>query len=148
MSREGEAEAEANVRQAVPFFMVTDMGASLRFYVDGLKFEITHRWVGEDGKLRWCMMRIGTAAMMLQEYAPDGHGGSKPEGKLGLGVSICFVCEDAIAIYRDIKSRGIESKTPFVGNAMWVVSVTDPDGYRLDFESSTDVPEETVYSSE
>ena len=27
-----------------------------------------------------------------------------------------------------------------------VTSVTDPDGYRLDFESPTDVSEETVYS--
>jgi hypothetical protein len=31
---------------------------------------------------------------------------------------------------------------------MWVTSLTDPDGYRLDFESRTDVPEETVYSGE
>jgi hypothetical protein len=28
---------------------------------------------------------------------------------------------------------------------MWVTSLKDPDGYRLDFESPTDVPEETVY---
>jgi len=146
LSGEGEAEAEANVRQAVPFFMVTDMEASLRFYVDGLRFEITHRWIGDGGKLRWCMMRTGAASLMLQEYAPDGHGGSKPEGKLGLGVSICFVCKDALAIYRDAKARGVAVQTPFVGNAMWVTSLSDPDGYRIDFESSTDVPEETVYS--
>jgi hypothetical protein len=29
---------------------------------------------------------------------------------------------------------------------MWVTSLADPDGYRLDFESSTDTPEDTVYS--
>jgi lactoylglutathione lyase len=29
---------------------------------------------------------------------------------------------------------------------MWVTILTDPDGYKLDFESPTDVPEETVYS--
>ena len=32
---------EPNVEQAVPFFMVTKMEASLRFYVDGLGFETT-----------------------------------------------------------------------------------------------------------
>ena len=138
---ETETQTAANVKQAVPFFMVEDMKKSLRFYVDGLGFEITHRWE-PDGKLQWCMMRLGDAALMLQEYARN----RRPEGKLGQGVSICFVCEDALTIYRDIKSRGIEAKTPFVGNAMWVVSVTDPDGYRLDFESNTDVPEETVLS--
>jgi hypothetical protein len=29
---------------------------------------------------------------------------------------------------------------------MWVTSLSDPDGYRLDFESTTDVPEETEFS--
>lgn len=28
---------------------------------------------------------------------------------------------------------------------MWVVVINDPDGFILDFESSTDVPEETKY---
>ncbi len=32
-----------NVRQAVPFFNVKDIAASLRFYVDGLGFTITRR---------------------------------------------------------------------------------------------------------
>ena len=142
---ETQTQTASNVKQAVPFFMVEDMQKSLRFYVDGLGFEIKHRWE-PDGNLRWCWMRLGDTSLMLQEFWKEGHHSGRPDGKLGQGVSICFVCEDALAIYRDIKSRGIESKTPFVGNAMWVVSVTDPDGYRLDFESSTDVPEETVLS--
>ena len=29
---------------------------------------------------------------------------------------------------------------------MWVTEMTDPDGYRLLFESPTDVPEETKLS--
>jgi hypothetical protein len=31
---------------------------------------------------------------------------------------------------------------------MWVTILTDPDGYKLDFESPTNVPEETVYSDD
>jgi lactoylglutathione lyase len=31
---------------------------------------------------------------------------------------------------------------------MWVTSVQDPDGYKLEFESRTDVPEETVFSED
>ena len=142
---ETQTQTAANVKQAVPFFMVEDMQQSIRFYVDGLGFEITHRWE-PGGNLRWCSMRLGETALMLQEFWTKGHHSGRPEGKLGQGVSICFVCEDALAVYRDIKSRGIEARTPFVGNAMWVVSVTDPDGYRLDFESFTDLPEETVLS--
>jgi lactoylglutathione lyase len=69
-----------------------------------------------------------------------------PEGALGEGVSVCFVCEDALAIRKQALARGLSpSRNPFVGNNMWVVSFTDPDGYRLDFESVTDVAEETEY---
>jgi hypothetical protein len=28
---------------------------------------------------------------------------------------------------------------------MWVTSLSDPDGYRLDFESDTDAPEDTEF---
>ncbi len=65
---------------------------------------------------------------------------------MGVGVSICFQCEDALAIYREVTSHGIQASRPIVGNGMWVTSVLDPDGYRLEFESYTDVPEETVLS--
>jgi hypothetical protein len=83
---------------------------------------------------------------MLQEFRREGHDSYVPAGKVGEGVSICFQCQDALEIYRDITSRGIQTSEPFVGNNMWVVGLKDPDGYRIEFESRTDVPEETKYS--
>jgi lactoylglutathione lyase len=134
----------SNVKQAVPFFMVTDIDASLRFYVDGLGAVMTNRWIPE-GRIEWCWLQLGDAALMLQEYRQrEGHPG-RPEGPLGQGVSVCFMCADAIALYHELISRGVSAKRPFVGNGLWVTSVTDPDGYHLDFESPTDVPEETEY---
>jgi hypothetical protein len=56
------------------------------------------------------------------------------------------MCADAIAIYRDLVARGVPAERPFVGNGLWVTSVRDPDGYRLDFESPTDAPEETRFT--
>ena len=44
-----DTKTEANVQQAVPFFMVNDIEASLRFYVDGLGFTKTIEWVPEGG---------------------------------------------------------------------------------------------------
>ncbi len=136
---------EANVKQAVPFFMVSNLEASLRYYVDGLGFEMTNKWI-DEGKLRWCWLQRGGAALMLQEFKKEGHHAWVTEGKLGVGVSIYFICEDALAIYREVTSRGIQASRPFVGNGMWVTSLSDPDGYRIEFESYTDVPEETEYS--
>ncbi|MBS1792176.1 MAG: VOC family protein [Acidobacteria bacterium] len=135
---------QPNVKQAVPFFWVTDMEASVRFYVEGLGFQITRQWV-DDGKLRWCWLEIGDAALMLQEFWKEGHHANVPTEKLGVGVSICFICEDALAIYRQAKSNRLEASKPFVGNGMWVTALIDPDGHRIDFESHTDVPEETEF---
>lgn len=136
-----EKTATVNVEQAVPFFGVTNMEASLSFYIDGLAFEMRNKWV-VDGKIRWCWLQCGGAALMLQEFVKE----QVPAGKLGEGMSVCFQCKDALAIYREVKARGIEAKRPFVGNRLWVTGVIDPDGYRVYFESPTDAAEESEYS--
>ncbi len=140
-----ETNTQPNVKQAVPFFGVSNMEASHRFYLDGLGFEMTKRWT-VDGKIRWCWLELGHAALMLQEYLKEGHDSWKPDGKLGVGVTISFQCADALAIYRAVTARGINASRPFVGNNMWVTSMLDPDGYRLEFESPTDVAEGTEYT--
>jgi lactoylglutathione lyase len=143
-----EKTTRTNVQQAVPFFHVSNIEDSLRFYIEGLGFEMTKKWI-DEGKLRWCWLEIGDTALMLQEFRREGHDSWKPSCKVGEGVSIYFMCEDALAIYRDAASRGIKvGRNPFVGNGMWVVPFSDPDGYRIDFESPTDVPEETEYSGQ
>jgi predicted lactoylglutathione lyase len=140
-----ETKAEANVKQAVPFFLVSNIEESVRYYIDGLGFEMTRQWM-DEGKLRWCWLERGGASLMLQEFWREGRHANLPEGKVGVGVSICFICEDALAIYREAMSRGIHASKPFVGNGMWVTSLSDPDGYRIEFESHTDEPEETEFS--
>lgn len=132
------------LKESVPFFGVTDMAASLRFWRDGLGFRVALSWEpGGDGKIAWCRLERDGAALMLQEYAP----GRRPEGKLGLGVSVCFMCTDALALHKEATARGLAVRAePFVGNNLWVVGFVDPDGYVVDFESPTDVPEDTTLS--
>lgn len=144
MPQTGQSNPRHRAKLAVPMFHVTDMEASLRFYVDGLGFALTNGWRPE-GRLRWCWLELDTVAIMLQQYWRNGGPGGAPEGPLSQGASICVFCEDACAIYRDLVARGIEATRPIVGNGLWVTSVTDPDGYRLDFESPTHDPEETVF---
>ena len=145
---DGATITSVNVKQAVPFFGVTNMESSLRFYVDGLGFKMKNYWVpdrGEDhpdGKIRWCWLQLGDAAIMLQELLPE----RQPKGTLGTGIDVCFQSEDALALYREFRSRGIQTRQrPFVGNRLWVVPLTDPDGYRIDFQSPTDAPEESEF---
>jgi lactoylglutathione lyase len=143
-----ETVTSANVKQAVPLLAVASIERSLRFYVEGLGFKMERFWVPDqaagpykrDGRIRWCWLELGEAAIMLQEFSQERN----PDETLGSGVNICFQCEDALSIYREIRSRGIQTRTrPFVGNRLWVVPVTDPDGYRIEFSSPTDAPEET-----
>ena len=143
-----ETTIGVNVKQAVPFLSVTSMEASLRFYVDGIGFKMKRSWIPDDGqddyppdgRIRWCWLELGMAAIMLQEFMP----GRQPKETPGIGVNVCFQCEDALTLYRELKSRGIRTGSkPSVGNGLWVVPVTDPDGYRMEFSSPTDAPEES-----
>jgi|HubBroStandDraft_4_1064222.scaffolds.fasta_scaffold30175_4 lactoylglutathione lyase len=140
-----ETATNANVRQAVPFFRVKNIANSIRYYVDGLGFQMTNKWI-DEGELRWCWLQLGGGALMLQEIRTEGLDALLAAGKLGEGVSICFQCQDALEIYREVTSRGIQTAEPFVGNNLWVVTLADPDGYKIEFESLTDVPEDTKFS--
>ena len=142
---EPTSSSSDNLKQIVPLLGVTDMQRSLRFYLDGLGFTLKNQWEPE-GKIRWCWLTRGGASLMLQEFVKEGHGGLRPEGALGQGVSLSFQCEDAVALYHEFRSRGLDPSEPFVGNSMWVTSLRDPDGYFVEFESITDVPEETKLS--
>jgi lactoylglutathione lyase len=148
-----DSSSKFNMKLAVPFLTVADMEASLRFYSKGLGFTMTKQWTPR-GKIEWCWLQRDAVALMLQEprkdkeYSaePGGQPKSGPEREPKTGSSICFQCEDALALYHEFKERGIDMKEPFVGNGMWVVVLKDPDGYTLDFESVTDVTEETTYA--
>jgi lactoylglutathione lyase len=136
-----ESKNELNLKQAVPFFMVKSIESSLEFYVKAMGFEIEIEWRPE-GKIEWCWLERDGVALMLQEYRQE----FLPKEKLGVGVSICFMCNDALSLYNEFLGKGISVQEPFVGNKLWVVQLTDPDGYNIAFESPTDVPEETKYS--
>jgi len=132
---------ELNLKQAVPFFMVKDIDKSKDFYVKGLGFELKNTWMPE-GRIEWCWLEREGVALMLQEYREK----FRPKETLGVGVSICFMCQDALQLYREFLENGLEPMEPFVGNNLWVVQLYDPDNYTIAFESPTDAPEETTYS--
>lgn len=135
-----------NVTAVVPLLMVTNMERSLAFYVDGLGFAIQNRWV-PDGRLLWCWMSLGGAALMLQEANASTRENMLTRGTLGNGAALYFQCTDAIAIVREAAARGIHPlREPQVGNFAWEVFFADPDGYRINFSSRTDIPDETLLS--
>jgi lactoylglutathione lyase len=131
----------ANLKQAVPFFMVKSMDRSLKFYVEGLRFAMKMDWRPE-GNIEWCYLERDGVGLMLQEYKNE----FLPNVQVGTGVSICFICEDALKLYQEFRDAGLPADEPFVGNSMWVTALKDPDGYVLNFESATDEKEETTFT--
>ena len=119
--------------------MVKNMEHSIDFYCKGLGFTISNQWEPE-GKIEWCWLQLGGACIMLQEYRNKSIHETPAEG-----VSIYFICEDALSVYKQIISNGLIASEPFVGNNMWVVGLKDPDGYKIFFESPTEVEEGTLY---
>jgi hypothetical protein len=136
---------ETNIKQTIPFFWVMNINQSLHFYINQLGFTIKHQWL-DDGKLRWCSIQREEAQLMLQEFWKQGKDFNLPRSPLGIGVAIYFVCEDAISLYKEFRTKHAEAAKPFVGNGMWVTELHDPDGYSIFFESITDVAEGTQYS--
>ncbi len=133
----------SNIKLAVPFFMVRNMATSLEFYIHQLGFIITNKWTPRE-KIEWCWLKRDDVSIMLQE--PRNKTMFEQGDAKGSGISICFQCVDALALYHEFTAKGVVIKEPFVGNNMWVVVFTDPDGYKLDFESPTEVAEETTYA--
>jgi predicted lactoylglutathione lyase len=135
----------SNIKLAIPFFLVKNMEQSLQFYVEILGFSMSNQWTPR-GRIEWCMLERDAVSIMLQEPRNFDAEIRQASVRSGIGFSICFQCGDALALYKEFTNKGLTIREPFVGNNMWVVSFKDPDGYNLDFESKTDVPEETTYS--
>ncbi|MBS1523738.1 MAG: VOC family protein [Bacteroidetes bacterium] len=136
---------QPNIQYSTPLFMVSNMEASLKFYVDGLGFKIMNTWTPR-GTIEWCWLQREGGSIMLQEVRMTTDKSYLAGNKPGAGVSIWFQCRDSLVLYHEFLDNGIKPDEPFVGNGLWDVRIVDPDGYYLHFESKTDVPEETRYS--
>lgn len=134
-----------NIQYSTPLFMVSNMEASLKFYVEGLNFKIRNSWTPR-GKIEWCWLQREGGSVMLEEARVTSEKPYLSGNKPGAGLSIWFQCKDSLVLYHEFLNNGIKADEPFVGNGLWDLHLSDPDGYNVHFESPTDVQEETKYS--
>lgn len=129
----------------VPTLNVVNMDESIRFYTEGIGFRETDRW-NRNGDTHRCRLTYGSVSLLLIAMSHEERSALSSGDKRGQGVEIMLMCDDALAIHSAVTSRGINTREPFVGNRLWVVGMSDPDGYRVTFESPTDEPEEMKLS--
>lgn len=125
----------AAIQELVPLLFVEDIVRTAAFYQQRLGFEMTMKWE-PAGKLSWCRLERGGAALMLQQALPEEDGPAEGRGR---GVGFYFNCDDADGMHADLASRGLSLAAPqaaFYG--MNQLFVKDPDGYELCFQSVID----------
>jgi catechol 2,3-dioxygenase-like lactoylglutathione lyase family enzyme len=125
---------------ARPVLNVTNVEASLRFYVDRLGF--TSPWhYDEDGRVRVAQAEGWGCSLILAETWPD---------KVGKGLMFISLNlePDAQVAVLDVLSAELESKGVPVGDGFWgyrLLIVDDPDGNQLLFNYPAEVaPRGTV----
>ena len=144
-SKEAFTSGTAALRTVVLVLDVVNIVESMEYYIGELGFRETDRWAS-NGETTRCRLTCGSGVVLLQAMSREQRQSLGQSDRLGQGVTISLVCDDAIAFYRAMSSRGTAVNEPYVGNRFWCVGFTDPDGYRIAFESPANHPEETTLS--
>lgn len=121
---------------ARPIFCVTDVEASLRFYVDQLGFSNPWRY-DEDGKLYVAQVERSDCAIILSSSWPEKIG----KGLLFVSLNAEPQTREAAIAALDALRAELESKGVAVKNGSWgyrLLVVADPDGNQLFFNYPND----------
>jgi len=137
--------APSQVTRLTPLLFVRDIRCSLAFYVGGLGFAVASEWTSPEGDDHWRLLKRGEVGLMLHQTPVTGPDARIPADDPGEGIDFCVMCSDAIAVYHEALTRGIELEPPSVANGHWITGAIDPDGFAINFQSPTDQPEDTVY---
>ena len=126
-----------------PLIQVFDMPQSVRFYCEGLGFEVVQASeeveTPEGRFFHWCWLRLGPAHLMLNTAYDAGerppvrdaarHAAHRDTG-------LFFGCDDVDGVYEALKARGLELKPPHTAPyGMRQLNLRDPDGYELCFQT-------------
>jgi catechol 2,3-dioxygenase-like lactoylglutathione lyase family enzyme len=133
------------IASLVPELDVTDLDASLRFYVQVLGFSVC--WARAEE--RFAFLQREDAQLMLEEAAGPGRRFTLAvlERPYGRGVNFQIACSDVDALHAAVLRAGhtacipLEDRGYRVGTTTAQVRqfvVADPDGYLLRFVTSLD----------
>jgi glyoxylase I family protein len=127
-----------DIRGLAPLLSVFDMPTSVKFYCEGLGFEV----VSADGKpapnFDWVLLRLNGSELMLNTLYEEGERPPTPDPARVAAhgdAAIYFGCPDVDGAYACLREVGIDVREPRVAwYGMKQLYLTDPDGYLLCFQ--------------
>jgi catechol 2,3-dioxygenase-like lactoylglutathione lyase family enzyme len=127
-----------DIRGLAPLLSVFDMPTSVKFYCEGLGFEV----VSAEGKpapnFDWVLLRLNGSELMLNTLYEEGERPPTPDPARVAAhgdAAIYFGCRDVDGAYACLREAGIDVKEPRVAwYGMKQLYLTDPDGYLLCFQ--------------
>lgn len=119
----------ANLRGVVPILDVRSMDEALRYYVEGLGFEVAFRYADDpDNYAGVC--RDGVCLHMQWQHQSEFDAGTA--GRLRIRIAV----DDPDALFTEFQSRGLLRDHPGVRDTEWGTrefGFRDPDGNALGF---------------
>lgn len=119
-----------------PLLQVFDMPRSLAFYRDVLGFELAEHsspTAGGADDFDWCLLRHGTAELMLNTaYERDACPAAPDPARVRAhdDAALFFGCRDLDAAHAHLRARGVDVDPPTVAPyGMRQLWLRDPDGY-------------------
>ena len=126
------------IRGMAPLLSVFDMSASMKFYCEGLGFEVA----ASDGKpapdIDWVLLRLnGTELMLNTAYEKEDRPASPDPARIAAhqDTVIYMGCPDVDGAWAHLRAKEIATKEPAVAPyGMKQLYLRDPDGYQLCFQ--------------
>jgi catechol 2,3-dioxygenase-like lactoylglutathione lyase family enzyme len=131
---------------ARPVLHVTDVEASLRFYVDRLGFTSPWRYE-EDGRTHVAQVERQGCALILADTWPEKIG----KGLMFISMNVAPVPHEATIAVLDALRAELEAKGVTVKEGSWgyrLLVVDDPDGNQLFFNYPNETASDTIVRDE
>jgi glyoxylase I family protein len=131
-----------------PLLQVFDMNEAIRFYCDGLGFQVVSSSptieAPEGRFFHWVLLRRGGAELMLNTAYDSGERPPKRDAARWGGhrdTGLFIGCDDVDEMYRELRAKGLDIERPSVARyGMKQLNVHDPDGFEICFQTPVAEP--------
>lgn len=126
-------DTKPNLLSIRPFFIVKDLQASIRHYIDRFGFKLDFQGPADD--VYYGQVSRDAAAIMLKTITPDILPVPNHTRHPWARWDAYIYTEDPDTLYEEFRRRGatLVKELSFIDDGLWGFEVTDADGYVIAF---------------